>query len=101
MAEVAKGTVLKLLADVGRACARYQDEHLMDLACKRIQCDEIWAFCCAKDRNLPDSLQRKAGFGSVWTWTALCPDTKLMVSYLVGSRNAQYALNSSMIWRLG
>ena len=91
MTEVAKGTVLKLLADVGRACARYQDEHLRNLACKRIQCDEIWAFCNAKDKNLPDNLQKKAGFGSVWTWTVLCPDTKLMVSYLVGSRNAQYA----------
>ena len=91
MTGVAKGTVLKLLADLGKACARYQDEHLRNLSCKRIQCDEIWAFCYAKDKNLPEELQDKAGFGSTWTWTALCPDTKLMVSYLVGSRNAQYA----------
>ena len=91
MTGVAKGTVLKLLADVGRACARYQDEQIRDLSCERIQCDEIWAFCYAKDKNLPINLQRKAGFGSIWTWTALCPDTKLMVSYLVGGRTPQYA----------
>ena len=59
MTGVAKGPVLKLLADVGRACARYQDEHLRNLACKRIQCDEIWAFCYAKDRNLPNSLYKE------------------------------------------
>ena len=70
MTGVAKGTVLKLLADVGRACARYQDEHLRDLACKRIQCDEIWAFCYAKDKNLLENLQKKPGFDSIWTWTA-------------------------------
>ena len=92
MTGVAKGTVLKLLADVGRACARYQDQHLRNLACKRIQCDEIWAFCYAKDKNVPEHLQEQAGIGSVWTWTALCPDTKLIPSWLVGGRNTEYAV---------
>ena len=91
MTDVAKGTVIKLLADVGLACAKYQDEHLRNLTCKRIQCDEIWAFCYAKDKNVPDHLQERFGYGSVWTWLALCPDTKLIPSWLVGRRNAQYA----------
>ena len=67
MTGVAKGTVLKLLADLGKACARYQDEYLRNLSCKRVQCDEIWSFCYAKEKNLPDELKGKLGFGDVWT----------------------------------
>ena len=91
MTGVSKPTILKLLADLGSACAKYQDEKLRGLPCKRIQCDEIWSFCFAKDKNLPEELRGQFGFGSVWTWTALCADTKLMISWLVGERSAVYA----------
>ncbi len=91
MTGAAKGTVLKLLADLGKACARYQDEHLRNLPCRKIQCDETWGFCYAKEKNLPEELKGKLGFGDVWTWTALDADSKLIVSYLVGGRTAPYA----------
>jgi len=88
---ISKPTILKLLADLGKACTKYQDKHLRNLPCKRIQADEVWSFCYAKDKNLPKELQDKFGFGSTWTWTALCPDSKLIVSWLVGGRDADYA----------
>jgi len=91
MTGVSKPTILKLLADLGTACTKYQDEKLRNLKCRRVQCDEIWSFCFAKDKNLPDKLKGKFGFGSVWTWTALDADTKLMVSWLVGDRSADTA----------
>lgn len=74
MTGVAKGTVTKLLADVGAACAEYQDRAFRNLKLRRIQCDEIWSFCYAKDKNLPDGKRDQFGFGSVWTWTALDAD---------------------------
>lgn len=92
MTGISKPTILKLLADLGAACARYQDEKLRNLPCKHIQADEIWAFCFAKDKNLSEELKGKFGFGSVWTWTAICADTKLMISWLVGERSAPYAI---------
>lgn len=91
MTGVTKQTILRLLADLGTACAKYQDETLRNLACKRVQADEIWSFCYAKDKNLPVELQGKFGFGSVWTWTAICADTKLIISWLVGERSVPYA----------
>ena len=84
-------TCLKLLADAGTACLDYQDKTLRDLPCKRIQCDEIWQFCYAKDKNVPDEKQRQFGYGSVWTWVALCADTKIVPCWLVGSRDAYTA----------
>lgn len=84
-------TVTKLLVDVGRACAEYQDRHLRNLSCKRIQCDEIWSFCYAKEKNVPAEMKGKRGFGDVWTWTALDPESKLMVSWMVGDRDAEAA----------
>src|SRR2546427_3583188 len=92
MTGVSKPTVLRLLVDLGTACATYQNEKLRNLPCKRVQCDEIWSFCHAKDKNLPKALKGKFGFGSVWTWTAICADTKLIVSWLVGERSAPYAI---------
>ncbi len=92
MTGVSKPTILKLLADLGTACAKYQDEKLRNLPCKRVQADEIWSFCFAKDKNLSEELKGKFGFGSVWTWTAICADTKLMVSWLVGERSVPYAM---------
>lgn len=91
MTGVTKQTILRLIADLGTACAKYQHEKLRNLPSKRVQCDEIWAFCHAKDKNLPDELKGKFGYGSVWTWTALCADSKLMISWLVGERSAPYA----------
>jgi IS1 family transposase len=91
MTGVAKDTVTKLLARVGKACAEYQDKTLRNLPCKRIQCDEIWSFCYAKEKNVPEELRGKFGFGDVWTWTALCADTKLIPCWRVGARNAWHA----------
>jgi IS1 family transposase len=88
MTGVAKNTIAKLLAEVGRACADYQDKALRNLTCKRIQCDEIWNFVYAKDKNVPEDKQGQFGIGSVWTWAAICADTKLIPSWVVGSRDA-------------
>src|SRR5712692_1310425 len=74
MTGVAKNTIAKLLVDVGLACAAYQDEHLRDLACKRIECDEIWSFCFAKQKNLPPEKRGVLSFEDVWTWTAIDAD---------------------------
>ena len=87
MTGTAKGTVTRLLASVGKACAKYQDEHLKNLNSKHIQCDEIWSFCYAKQKNVPEPKQGTFGYGDVWTWVALDADTKLAVSFLVGLRN--------------
>jgi len=92
MTGVSKPTILKLLSDLGTACAKYQDEKLRDLPCKRVQADEIWSFCFAKDKNLSEEMKGKFGFGSVWTWTAICADIKLMISWLVGERSVPYAV---------
>ena len=91
MTGVAKNTVTKLLADIGSVCAEYQDKTLRNLTCKRIQCDEIWSFCYAKQKNVPEDKKDVFGYGDVWTWTAIDPDTKLIASYMVGLRNAEYA----------
>ena len=91
MTGVAKNTVTKLLVDLGHACAKYQDQVFRNLPCKRIQCDEIWSFCYAKEKNLPDELKGKLGYGDVWTWTALCADTKLVPSWMVGERTPSFA----------
>ena len=66
MTGVAKDTVVKLLARIGEACAEYQDKTLRNLTCQRIQCDEIWSFCYAKEKNVPAD-KKGRGFGSVWT----------------------------------
>lgn len=87
MTGVAKGTVLKLLVDLGKACLDYQDKNLRNLRCERIQSDEIWSFCYGKQKNLPDNLKHRSGFGDIWTWTAICADSKLAVCWRVGDRN--------------
>src|SRR3989475_278581 len=87
MTGAAKMTVLKLLRDLGAVTSRYQDEHLRNLPCQRIQADELWAFCHAKAKNVPEQHRGEFGYGDVWTWTALDPDTKLMVTWLVGTRD--------------
>lgn len=84
-------TVTKLLVDAGTACAIYQNEVMRDLPCKRIQCDEIWAFCGMKEKNVPKEHEGELGYGDVYTWTAICADTKLVPSFLIGRRDAEYA----------
>lgn len=91
MTGVAKNTIVKLLAEMGQACKAWHDEHVCHLLSKRIQCDEIWAFCYAKQKNVPEEKRGQFGYGDVWTWTALDAETKLMVSYMVGLRDAGYA----------
>jgi IS1 family transposase len=89
--DVSKNTVTKLLVEVGEACLKYQDEHLRNISCKRIQCDEIWAFCYAKEKNVPADKKGQFGYGDVYTWTGISADSKLMVSWMVGKRDAQTA----------
>ena len=84
-------TVTKLLEDAGKACAAYHDEHVRGVSAERIQCDEIWAYCYAKAKNVGSAKAAPDGAGDVWTWTALDADSKLIVGYLVGGRDAEYA----------
>jgi IS1 family transposase len=93
MTGVAKNTVVKLLVDLGRACEAYQIEKLVNLPCKWIQCDEIWSFVGAKQKNVPADKQGHWGIGDVWTWTAICADTKIVPSWLVADRSATAAHN--------
>jgi IS1 family transposase len=85
----AKNTITSLLVDLGEACAEWQDVELANLDCQRIQCDEIWSFCYAKQKNVPDEHVDTFGYGDVWTWTALDADTKLVPSWLVGERTTE------------
>lgn len=88
---IAKGSVLKFLVEMGEVCEAYHDEHVRRLHLKRIQADEIWTFCGKKQKNVVEG-DKAESLGSIWTWTALDPDSKLMVSYLVGQRTEEYAL---------
>jgi len=90
MTGISKPTVLKLLADLGRVCYAYHDEHVRNVRSRRIQCDEIWSFVGAKQKNVSEE-KMEQGWGDVWTWTAIDADTKLMVSYMVGQRGARWA----------
>jgi IS1 family transposase len=83
-----KNTVLKLLEDVGEACALYQDRVMRNLPCTTIECDEIWSFIGAKQRNVKKDDEAHADFGDCYTFTAICADTKLMPCWLVGTRDA-------------
>lgn len=88
---ISKNTVLKLLADAGEACAKYQDEAMRDLKCKRVECDEIWSFVGMKQKNVPEELKGTFGFGDVYTWTAIDAETKLIPCWHVGTRDADSA----------
>ena len=87
MTGVARLTVEKLLRDLGAACARYQDEHLRNLNCRRIECDEIWSFVYAKQKNVESTKDAPGVAGDVWTWVALDADSKLVPSWLIGTRD--------------
>jgi hypothetical protein len=88
MADVSKDTVMKLWREIGEACIQYMDGALVNLPCKRLQVDEIWSFVYAKQKNVPAEKRDTFGFGDVWTFTAIDADTKLMPSFLVGSRDS-------------
>lgn len=91
IADVSINTVTKLLVDIGTVCQEYHDENVIGLNSKRVQCDEIWSFIYAKEKNLPEQYKGQFGMGSIWTWTAMDADSKLIISYLVGNRDAEYA----------
>lgn len=88
----AKNTVVKLLKDVGEACLSYQDKVMRDLPCLRIQVDEIWCFCSMKEGRVPEERKGQLGYGDVYTWVAIDPDTKLVPCFLVGRRDTEYAI---------
>jgi IS1 family transposase len=91
MTGVAKNTIIKLLEDVGTACANYQDEAFRNLTCVRLECDEIWSFCYAKKKNVSPEHSGIFGYGDVWTWVAIDADTKLVPCWHVGRRDANAA----------
>jgi IS1 family transposase len=88
---VNKVTVLRLLADAGTLAAQYHDLTVRDLTTRRVQCDEIWGFIGAKQKNVPTDLQGVFGIGDAWTWVAIDADSKLVIGYTVGQRNGWYA----------
>ena len=89
---VSINTVTKLLIEAGEACAEYHNENVRNVKASRVQCDEIWSFCYAKKKNVATAKAAPEFAGDVWTWTALDADSKLIVSYLVGGRDGEYAL---------
>jgi IS1 family transposase len=91
MVGVSKMTVLSLIREVGTACQKFHDTRVRYLATERVQCDEVWSFCYAKDKNLPEGLKGQDGFGSIWTWTAIDADSKLIVSWLASDRSQEAA----------
>lgn len=86
-----KNTVLKLLSEVGEACALYQDRVMVGLTCKKVQCDEIWSFVGMKEKNVPEEVKNVFDFGDVYTWTSIDADTKLMPCWHVGTRGVESA----------
>lgn len=92
MTGAAKNTVVKLLADLGCACSAHHNRAVRNLKVRRLQCDEIWSFVGAKKKNATPE-QKAEGWGDAWTWTAIDADSKLCVSYLVGGRDAGWALD--------
>jgi IS1 family transposase len=89
--DVSINTVDKLLTDAGEACEAFHNATVRNVRARRVQCDEIWAFCYAKQKNLPTAKAAPVGAGDLWTWTALDAENKLMISWLTGGRDAGYA----------
>ena len=89
---VSINTVSKLLVEAGEACATYHDETVREVHASRVQCDEIWAFCYAKEKNVARAKKAPQGAGDVWTWTALDADHKMILSYEVGDRSGETAI---------
>ena len=87
-----KNTVVKFLEDAGRICSEYQDQVLRELPCTRLEIDELWSFVYAKNKNVEKAKNPPRGAGDVWTWTAMCAETKLLASWMVGDRSAHTAM---------
>lgn len=83
--------IQKLTRDLGEAVLQFQDHALRNVKSSRVECDEVWCFCYAKDKNLPDDMRGCPGVGSIWTWTALCAESKLLISWRLGARDAANA----------
>jgi IS1 family transposase len=90
MTGVCKDAVTKLIRDLGSACLAHHNRAIQNVAARHIQCDEVWSFCYAKAKNVPES-KKGTGAGDVWTWTAIDADSKLILSYLCGGRDAGWA----------
>jgi IS1 family transposase len=86
-----KNTVVRLLKEVGAVCQEYHDRFVRKLTCKKIECDEIWSFCYAKKKNVPERMKGEFGVGDVWTWVAIDAKTKLTITWLIGHRNTAWA----------
>ena len=92
VADVSINTVSKLMDEAGQTCAAYHDDAVRDVEARKVQCDEIWAFCYAKERNVPLVKAAPQGAGDVCTWTALDSDSKMILSYQVGDRSGATAI---------
>ena len=92
IADVSRQTVIKLLVDAGKSCAAYQHETMRDLPCRRLEVDEIWEFVYAKEKNVTRAKSAPREAGDVWTWVAICAETKLVPSWLVGDRTGMTAI---------
>jgi len=92
VADVSINTVSKLLVDAGKACAAFHDEKVRDVKARRVQVDEIWSFTYAKQKNVPSAKRQDLAYGDTWTWTAIEADTKLLITWLVGGRDGDYAM---------
>jgi IS1 family transposase len=90
--DVSINTVTKLLVDAGLACAAFHNEKVRGVVAKRVQCDEIWAFTHCKQKRVATAKRPPPGAGDTWTWTGICADSKLIVSWLVGGRDSGYAI---------
>lgn len=92
MTGISKPTILKLIVDLGTACKQFHDKTVINVKSRQIQCDEILAFCYAKQKNVATAKRKDLAHGDIWTWTALDADSKLMVSWIVGGRDSEYAM---------
>src|SRR3984893_2708124 len=90
--DVSINTVSKLLVDACTACAAFHDERVRDVKARRVQCDEIWSFCYAKAKNAPTAKRLDLAYGDVWTWTGLDAESKLIISWMVGGRDSDFAM---------
>src|SRR6266702_1787722 len=93
MTGIARNTIMKLIVDLGRACHEYQDKTLRNLPCKRLQADEIWSFCYAKQKNVRTAKAAPLDAGDVWTFRAIDADTKLVPSWMIGARDYRTAMD--------
>ncbi len=81
-----------MLVDAGKVCAEFHNEHAQSVKSKRVECDEIWSFCYVKQKNVGKAKAAPDEAGDVWTWTGIDADSKLIISYLLGGRDAEYVL---------